>query len=366
MAILPAGSFNTSKRVYTAFKVGDVVEGGVEKVTRGLWSGNVGTLTTFYTSSAQSSTQKQYYYEFFDGISTDSTSEAQFSVTYGHNAGSGSLGQNEDSPSNAIYSQYAQILLPANQRVFRFNNVASEQVYALNINRARLKDRLDPGNFQLHLSTLKGDLVANNAHTGSSVLSDSNAKVISLVDDSGDTQQAATQIGRVYNLVSGSINGGVYSPKTYYGQVFPEQGVIILNADTLDTELKFNTVTGSNIDGDNAYKLFTSISGAASISEVFDSNISYGFQARNEEKVQSTYYFVRAKNGEYNFSNNPSFVTGSNGAFKQPTFANNPKTYITTVGLYNSNQELLGVAKLSKPILKSFSNEVLVKVKLDF
>ena len=47
MAILPAGSFNTSKRVYTAFKVGDVVEGGVEKVTRGLWSGNVGTLTTF-------------------------------------------------------------------------------------------------------------------------------------------------------------------------------------------------------------------------------------------------------------------------------------------------------------------------------
>ena len=58
MAILPAGSFNTSKRVYTAFKVGDVVEGGVEKVTRGLWSGNVGTLTTFFTSSAQSDTQK--------------------------------------------------------------------------------------------------------------------------------------------------------------------------------------------------------------------------------------------------------------------------------------------------------------------
>ena len=50
MAILPAGSFNTSKRVYTAFKVGDVVEGGVERVTRGLWSGNVGTLSSFHTS----------------------------------------------------------------------------------------------------------------------------------------------------------------------------------------------------------------------------------------------------------------------------------------------------------------------------
>lgn len=366
MAVLPAGSFNTSKRVYTAFKVGDVVEGGVEKVTRGLWSGNVGTLTTFFTSSAQSSTQKQYYYEIFDGISTDVTSESQFSVTYGHNAGSGSLGQNEDSPSNAIYSQYAQILLPDNQRVFTFNEVASDQIYAINLNRARLKDRLDPGNFQLHLSTLNGDTFPNIQHTGSSVTVNNSAKVISLIDDSGDTQQAATQIGRVYNLVSGSINGGVYSPKTHYGQVYPEQGVIVLNADTLDTELAFNTVTGSNADGDNAYKIYTSISGAASISENFDSNISYGFAARNEERVQSTYYFVRAKNGEYNFSNNPSYVTGSNGAFNQPTFANNPKTYITTVGLYNSNQELLGVAKLSQPILKSFSNEVLVKVKLDF
>jgi len=364
MAVLPAGSFNTSKRVYTAFKVGDVVEGGVEKVTRGLWSGNVGTLTSFHTSSAQSSTQKQYYYEIFDGVSTNSTSEAQFSVTYGHNAGSGSLGQNEDSPSNAIYSQYAQILLPDQQRTFRFNDVVSQHIYAININRARLKDRLDPGNFQLNLIEL-ANAVPNNIHTGSNVAISSSNKVISLIDDSGDTQQAATQIGRVYNLVSGSINGGVYSPKTYYGQVFPEQGVIILNADTMNSELSFGTVTGSNLDGDNAFKLLTSISGAASYSENLD-GIDYGFAARNEERVQSTYYFVRAKNGEYNFSNNPSFVTGSNGAFRQPTFANNPKSYITTVGLYNSSQELLAVAKLSQPILKSFSNEVLVKVKLDF
>jgi len=359
MAILPAGSFNTSKRVYTAFKVGDVVEGGVEKVTRGLWSGNVGTLTTFHTSSAQSATQKEYYYEIFDGISTNSTSEAQFSVTYGHNAGSGSLGQNEDSPSNAIYSQYAQILLPDQQRTFTFNDVASEQIYAININRARIKDRLDPGNFQLNLAELSGsaELIYN---TGSNLAVSSSNKIIKLIDDSGDTQQAATQIGRTYNLVSGSILNGVYSPKTYYGQVFPEQGVIILNADTMDTALSFGSVTASNTNGDNAFKLLTSISGAAAI------NSDYGFAARNEERVQSTYYFVRAKNGEYNFSNNPSFVTGSNGAFRQPTFANNPKSYITTVGLYNSSQELLAVAKLSQPILKSFSNEVLVKVKLDF
>jgi|TARA_B100001093_G_scaffold147435_1_gene140163 hypothetical protein len=360
MAILPAGSFNTSKRVYTAFKVGDVVEGGVEKVTRGLWSGNVGTLTTFFTSSAQSDTQKQYYYEIFDKVSTDATSESQFSITYGHNDGSGSLGQNEDSPSNAIYSQYAQILLPDNQRIFSFNDVASQHIYAINLNRARLKDRLDPGNFELTLGKLDGTAIANNVNTGSNVHIHSSNLVHELIDDSGDTQQAATQIGRVYNLVSGSILNGVHSPKTYYGQVYPEQGVIVLNADTLNTKLNFGTVTGSNINGDNAFKLYTSLSGSAVI------NANNGFAARNEERVQSTFYFVRAKNGEYNFSNNPSYTSGSNGAFAQPTFANNPKSYITTVGLYNSSQELLAVAKLSKPILKSFSNEVLVKVKLDF
>ena len=360
MAILPAGSFNTSKRVYTAFKVGDVVEGGVEKVTRGLWSGNVGTLTSYHTSSAQSATQKQYYYEIFNGVSTAATSESQFSVTYGHDKGSGSLGQNEDSPSNAIYSQYAQILLPDNQRVFTFNDVSSEHIYAININRARLKDRLDPGNFELSLAKLDGAGVINSVNTGSNVHVSASNEVIELIDDSGDTQQSATQIGRVYNLVSGSILNGVYSPKTYYGQVYPEQGVIVLNADTMNSSLGFGTVTGSNINGDNAFKLHTSISGAAVI------NANNGFQARNEERVQSTFYFVRAKNGEYNFSNNPSYVTGSNGSFRQPTFANNPKSYITTVGLYNSTQELLAVAKLSQPILKSFSNEVLVKVKLDF
>jgi hypothetical protein len=359
MAILPAGSFNTSKRTFTAFKVGDVVEGGVERVTRGLWSGNVGTLSTFFTSSAQSDAQKQYYYEIFDGISTDPTSEAQYSVVYGNINGSGSLGTNEDSPSKAIYSQYAQILLPDTQRVFSFNSISTENIYVANINRARLKDRLDPGNIELSLAKLTNG-VANTSHTGSNVVVSGSNEIISLIDDSGDSEQSSNQIGRNYNLVSGSIASGVYSPKTYYGKVYPEQGVVVFNGDTLNSELSFGTVSGSNINGDNSFKLLTSISGAASI----DSN--KGILARNEERVQSTYYFVRAKNGEYNFSNNPSFVTGSTGAFRQPTFINAPKTYITTVGLYNNEQELLAVAKLSKAQLKSFSNELLIKVKLDF
>jgi len=123
----------------------------------------------------------------------------------------------------------------------------------------------------------------------------------------------------------------------------------------------FNSVTASDTAGDNSFKIFTAISGAA----VVDST-QYGFAARNSETITSTFYFVRARNSEYNFSNNPTYTTGSVGQLAQGTFVGNPKTYITTVGLYNDRQELLAVAKLSKPLLKSFESEYVVKVKLDF
>jgi hypothetical protein len=71
-------------------------------------------------------------------------------------------------------------------------------------------------------------------------------------------------------------------------------------------------------------------------------------------------------NKDYNFSANPTFFTGSDGAFTNATFFKDPKVFITQVGLYNDENELLAVAKLSKPILKSYSREAIIKVKLDF
>ena len=111
--------------------------------------------------------------------------------------------------------------------------------------------------------------------------------------------------------------------------------------------------------------MFHSVSGSAEITNPVTAD-PYGFLARNSEKVTSTHYFVRIKNAEYNFSNNPSFVTGSDGLIQESTFIGNPKVYITTVGLYSNQQELLAVAKLSKPLLKSFQREALIRVKLDF
>ena len=356
-----------SGRVFTRFDyASDVIENQKVIVTTGLFSNNAATMSVMYTGSAQSSTSKQYYYDAWNGI--DSTSESQFSVAYGHRLGSGSYGGGgslNDAPSRAVYSQYRLLLLDPGDTTFTFNDGRStNSIYAINFNRARLKDKLDPGNWQVELAQLSGSSVVNNVHTGSNVRLADNPGVISLMDDSGDTfQTKVTTAGRVYNVVSGSISNGVYNSSAphYYGLVYPDMGMIILNGDALNTSASFNTVTGSGVAGDNAWKLFTSISGAMSIDDVGNA-----FQARNSETVTSTHFFVRVKNGEYNFSNNPSFTTGSVGEFSQPTFIGDPKTYITTVGMYNDRQELLAVAKLSQPVQKSFSNESLIKVKLDF
>lgn len=339
---IPAGAYDFgSGKVFTAFTIEDVIEGDSQRITRGLWSGNVGELSTFFTSSYQSSTQKQYYCEIYNGDSTILTNLPQFSIAYGHNLGSGSLGTNEDSPSNAIYSQFQQVLLPPNQRVFSFDGVAQNDIYVISINRSRLRDKLDPGNWEL-------------------VLSGSNGQTLRLIDDSGDIDQLGNSTLISYNVVSGSLLNGVKALSPVFGAVFPQFGCIVLGGVALDASASLATNRASNVDAQNHNRLFLAISGAAA------ANSSDGFQARSEEEVKSTFFFIRAKNAEYNFSNNPSYVTGSTGQLRQQTFIGDPVAYITSVGLYNNNNELLAIAKLSKPLLKSCSNEILIKVKLDF
>ena len=357
-----------SGRIFTRFDLAtDVIENQKVFVTSGLFSNNAATMSVLYTGSAQSQASKQYYYDSWNG--TDTTSESQFSVAFGHRLGSGSFGGGgslNDAPSRAIYSQYRLLLLDPGDTAFTFGSgVSTNSIYAINFNRARLKDKLDPGNWQITLAQLSGSTIPNNSHTGSNVKVETlNPRTITLIDDSGDTLETrVTTAGRVYNIVSGSLNNGVFNASAphYYGLVYPDMGMMILNGETLNISASFNTVTGSGVPGDNAFKLFTSISGAMSLN-----TLTNAFQARNSETITSTHYFVRVKNGEYNFSNNPSFVTGSVGELAQPTFIGDPKTYITTIGMYNDRQELLAVAKLSQPVQKSFSNESLIKVKLDF
>ena len=359
------GGAGFSGKTFSRFLLDDVVSQQTELVTGGVWSTGLGSLTTHFSSSAQTTTQRYYYVDVQNSLPTASDSLIQYSVAYGHAYGSGSnsQGQLSDSPSRAIYSQFKQLLLNTSQTRFETEGSGStDSIYAITFKRNRLKERLDPGNFEIPLTSITSRAV--NA-TGSVVVGSS---VFTLIDDSSiNTTPVIGAMGRVYNVVSGSINSGVYNSTApvYYGKAYPDYGIVVLDGNVLDQKLAFKTQLSSSQECNNHFSLFRSISGSGLVTNPATSD-KYGFLARNSEKITSSHYFVRVKNNEFNFSNNPSYVTGSTGDIKELSFKKDPVSYITTIGLYNDDFQLLAVAKVSKPILKTFSRESLIRVKLDF
>jgi len=168
--------------------------------------------------------------------------------------------------------------------------------------------------------------------------------------------------------------------------VFPKAGIVILNPQFLNsitsTSAKIpipSTGTSGNART-NAPSALTYLNNQLYKEAVYNMirSSSDKMRVRRSEYVPSRHYFVRVKNRDFNYSNNPTFtystattdpVTGEirqRGDIKQSDFLTDPKVYPTSVGLYNSNNELVAVAKLSRPAQKTFSNELLIKVRLDF
>jgi len=344
--------------IYKKFGSIDKVTNRTEVVTSGIWSGDAGSLETFHTSSAQSSSVSgKYYLDVYNENATSSSAEVQFSIAYGHISGGGAptLDQTDSStlPTKAIYSQFRNLLLDSGDTYFSVYSGTTaggknlDDILAINVNRARYKEQLDPGNIQLNLKN--------------------GATIISLIDDSGQTEAVGAS-GRVFNMVSGALNIGTANEGTIssvtasngqgWGLFYPDAGIMLLNpmavAAGLGVAFVSASVANTYSNASNNMKLYQAISASAD------------FQARRTENVSTSHYFVRANNREFNFSNNPTFITGSVGQFVQATFERDPKVYITSVGLYDDANELLAVAKTSKPIEKSFDKEVAIKVKLDF
>lgn len=369
----PCDFGDASSRVWQNFATRDI-RYVVKNEIDGLFDGQE-TISCYATSSVQSIDTKEYYYDITDCNICD-VSQSYFSVSFGHYAGSGSLFESyedEDSPSRSIFSQYKLKLLDNITDDFTYYTNAtastSQMVYVMTFNVNSMKDRIDPGNFQINLSELNGLSYANNVYTGSNVQVSSSNKVISLIDNSGDLTEIESCSDKnmmySFDIVSGSLLNGIHSSgigtsltntnyKTY-GKVYPNSGVIVLDATLLNSELNFNTVSGSNINGDNSYKMFTSLSGSASIS-----NPS---KFRNSRRRDIRNYSVRIAPVECNYSNNPTYLK-EYGRIRHACFIDNPVTYITTVGLYNSSRELVAIAKLSKPIKKTKDDTVDIKIRL--
>ena len=351
----------------TRFDNRDIVN-DTSKVTTSTWSGNTNALTTVHTSSTQAilgtpTSSGTHYINVYDKATSDSTAEVQYSVAYGHINGSGSLdftnavGSIGHSPSKNIYSQYRQLVFGDETQKFTFDEHIPDDIYVININRARYKHNLKPGSLNLTI------------RSGSLGMSAGISRILKLTDDSitATGSSKVTNAGRQFNIVSGSsgVRLGTTLTQTTnsgsFGLFYPDAGFLILNPDAIDHYLDGTPINqggvvpnvSSNTQGDNHIKLLHAIDSGSN------------FIVDSEEKISSTYYFARVKNYENNYTTNPSFVDNSGNVLIN-SMIDNPTVYITTVGLYNEGGELLAVAKLSQPVTKDFTKEALIRIKLDY
>jgi hypothetical protein len=323
-----------------------------------------------------------YYLNVFPDSTTYGNNDPYFSVAYGNyygDLGSGSFDLDTGSilafAPKAIYTQYQNLLLGTGESgLFQFesgsfNNpqiIIGNDIFVINFSSYKMKDQIDEGLFEITLTGSNGS--------------------ITLIDDSPFTAQASS----VYNLITGSINQSTNISPSYQGigLFYPDDGVVIFNAQVINQLIGLSNLSGtvgpvstcpSNYHTNSIAGM--AISGQPSLvpttvnHKVFFwaiQNANNTMKVRKSEYVPSQHYFVRVKNRDFNYSNNPTYVyDGTDGIHAAGTiynadFISNPTTYITTVGLYDASNELVAVAKLSRPAMKTFDNELLIKVRLDF
>ena len=333
-----------------------------DSITAPAWSGYNPTLSQMFTSSVQAAGNTgDYYLNVYQTQSSEPSAEIQFNISYGNALGSGSVLYNPGidglSPTRTTYGQFRNLIYGDENATFNFNGITQNDFYAITITRARFKQNLFPGSLDLRIYD------GNN--------------YIDLTDNSNDvTVTSYLDCGRVFQIVSGSngssipsgssVTGAISAGMTIsgsYGLFLPDIDTIILNASALDLPfaeggVNLGTLRNSNTTDNNPWIFYSSITSGSNSNSLFTLN--------SQETITSDFVFCRARNAEFNYSENPSFISGSTGTILYDAFIQNPQTYVTTVGMYNDNNELLAVAKLSKPLKKDFTKEALIRVKLDF
>ena len=262
-----------------------------------------------------------------------------------------------------MYNQMSQVLLgytgSANKvRVFESDLTLDEtnamkEVFFVNFSRLLSKDQIKKGSFQITLMTGSYGGESGDTQAGSVTYTDS------LVSE---TQNTLNTVGGDYGVLldtTNNLTGGV---------VFYQAGIAVLTASAFSgssngppspTFYNDGTTSWSTVD-----ELLTgsSISGACDALRHRISNIQFN----NTTEINSKVYFCRVPHNKFNYSSNPTYVSGGSIRVKNNVRSRPPVSYVTTIGLYNSAGELLAVAKLSEPLRKDPTNELTLRVRLDY
>jgi len=234
--------------------------------------------------------------------------------------------------------------------------VKKSTIIELDFSRVLVKDEVKMGSFQISIGT--GSLAGQGTFYGTKTLSDAHA-----TPTDGSTFQTNSPVGNYAFLQNGTSTSAVLTGSDY-GVIYYQAGKLVLWGDELvwGDELTFGGGYSPKTAQTPTMAFISSsivdiVSGAV---EHID-NISFN----NTTKLNSRIYFCRAMHNEFNYSTNPTYLSGSQIVVKNEA-KDDPVTYITSVGLYSADNQLLAVAKLSEPIKKSNSNELTFRVRLDF
>ena len=348
----------------------DDFEVSSDAISSTCWTTGNPTLTSFYTSSTQvNGSSGDFYINVFD---TTSTSSIQFAIAYGNAEGSGSENYSQlvdgKSPTSTVFGQWQDLVIGDENTPFVWGNtITGSEFFALPIERQCYKESLFLGSLTLKLTGVSGSisLTDNSNYVSSVQYTGGGTRVFQLITGSA---------GVVAPITSRNTSEGYSANSGSYGWLLPDVGTIILNPMAL-ADFAVSGGIGLGYSGSYAWGNQVVVSPATSapnqsanislLNAITSSNASF-FQLNSQETITSDFVFVRPRSSEFNYSENPSFISGSTGEVLYSNFINNPQTYITTIGLYNDTNELLAVAKLSRPLSKNFTKEALVRVKLDF
>jgi hypothetical protein len=206
------------------------------------------------------------------------------------------------------------------------------------------KDEIKKGSFELKLLT------------GSANTTPANVLTISDYGAATDyrTNSPAGEYGILYTSSAAAAGTGV-------GLIYYQAGIAVLTSSVFNGNFGPRSDTSTYTSSVGAYLTSGSITGSCNGLR----NRLYNVQFNNTTELNSTVYFCRANHNEFNYSSNPTYLSSSQIVVKNEA-SDPPISYITTVGLYSADNELLAVAKLSEPLKKTIDSELTIRVRLDY
>jgi len=313
-----------------------------------------GTIASGTYSDANIKTYSHGMFEsVYDYPYLSSSANHIFDITTGYASDSPLSGAAhiQNSKKLNIYSQMAQVLVGYDatgsiQSFDRDGDIASggdkiNEAIFVNFSRLLTKDEMKKGSFSMAFLTGGTPLARTDLMTVTDI-------------GAADSYKVNSPAGEYGILYTGSAVAGYGVGLVYY-----QAGVVVLSGSVFGAS---QLGTGSAVQSSfNAMATGSNINLMAGSYRNRLSNISFN----NTVELNSTVYFCRASHNEFNYSNNPTYLSHSQIRVKNST-TDNPVSYVTTVGLYSSDNELLAVAKLSEPLKKDPSTEVTLRVRLDF